>query len=83
MKLSGYSRSIPLLDLGYRSLLGKLKTLIFDLHCFAASFVAIAPEDKKVQVGKDQEKAQSEKRFPLQKLYKPNILIKCYSWSQP
>ena len=26
-----------------------------------------SPHSKKVQVGKDQEKAQSEKRFPLQK----------------
>ena len=29
--------------------------------------ITLLNESKKVQVGKDQEKAQSEKRFPLQK----------------
>ena len=34
---------------------------------FTLSLLDIGYEMKKVQVGKDQEKAQSEKRFPLQK----------------
>ena len=38
------------------------------LHCVkSALFIDSRIIQKKVQVGKDQEKAQSEKRFPLQK----------------